>query len=267
MERTDPRQGTALVRLFRGFHYLLDGWVFVVGKHPSLIKLCLIPLLINIVAFAGVAVAVYHYYDDLVLLIWARPESWPWQALWYALYVFILAAVLVLAYFAFFVVQGLLAAPFNDLLSERVELLAYGKQPLPFSLWRTMRGMGRSVVHELTKLLLYAAVIVPLFVLNLAVPAIGTALFVFGGIYMTALFLSYDYLDFAMARYEWSFSRKWQVLKQHRALTLGFGCSIALALAVPLVGLACVPMAAVGGTLLFCDLERAGAFDQQGSAE
>ena len=45
-----------------------------------------------------------------------------------------LALVLLLSYVAFFVVQAILSAPFNDLLSERVEQLAYGNEPPPFSM-------------------------------------------------------------------------------------------------------------------------------------
>jgi CysZ protein len=262
-ERGDPREGGAVVRLFRGFGYLFQGWGFVFGQHPSLIKYCLAPLLINLVVFAAVAFGLYHYYGELVAWIWARPDSWLLRLLWYAMYIFILAAVVLLAYFTFFVVQSILSAPFNDLLSERVEALAFGREPPAFSSRRLLRDLGLTLLHELAKLSIYAAVMVPLFLVNLVVPVIGTALFAVGGGYMTAVFFAYDFLDYSMARRGWRFGRKWGTLRAHRALTLGFGGSLATALLVPVIGLLCVPMAAVGGTLLFCDLERAGAFAQE----
>jgi hypothetical protein len=43
----DPRQGTAGSRYLHGMGYLALGWRFVLHSHPSLIKLCLLPLLIG----------------------------------------------------------------------------------------------------------------------------------------------------------------------------------------------------------------------------
>jgi uncharacterized protein involved in cysteine biosynthesis len=72
-----------------------------------------------------------------------------------------------------------------------------------------------------------------------------------------------------MDRRQWGFKAKWTLLKANRALTFGFGAAVALMLMIPLVGLLCAPTAAVGGTLLFCDLEQGGALlgleGQQGS--
>jgi len=256
----DPRQSNAIVRYFRGFGYLFRGWGFVFGKHPSLIKYCLFPLLINLLVFVGAAVALYFFYGDLVALIWAKPESWFSRIFWYIFYIFIFIAVMLLSYIAFFVVQAILSAPFNDILSERVEQLHAGQEPPPFS-WSVMfAGLGRTILHELAKISIYLAVMIPLLALNIVVPVIGPMLFLFGGFYMTALFFGYDFMDFSMARRRWPFNKKWRLLKQNRALGLGLGSALAFALMIPVLGLLCLPMAAVGGTLLFCDLDKAGAF-------
>jgi CysZ protein len=225
------------------------------------------PLLINVLVFSGVAVGLYYYYGDLVELIWARPDSWLYRALWYVLYVFILLLILLVAYAAFFVVQAALSAPFNDLLSERVEHLAFGREPPPFSWGRLGRGLVRALTHELSKLGVYVLIMGPLFLLNLVIPVVGPVVFLIGGFYATAIFFAYDFMDYSMDRREWPFRRKWSVVKQNRALTFGFGSSLALALLVPVLGLMSVPMAAVGGTLLFSDLDRAGAFEQPGEEQ
>ena len=251
----DPRRGTAGTRLLRGAGYLARGWGFVFSRHPSLLRLFLLPVLINIVVFAGVAVGLYLHYGDIVNLIWVRPESWFFRTLWYLLYVFILLAVLLLAYFAFFVVQAMLAAPFNDLLSERTELLAYGKRAPSTGISVLIGGVGRSVTHEVAKLGIYVAMMVPLFVASLVIPVVGNLAYVCLGFYGSAVFFAYDFIDFCMARRQWSFRRKWAFLKQHRALTVGFGSALAGGLLIPVVGLLIPPVAAVGGTLLFCDLE------------
>jgi CysZ protein len=260
----DPRSGSAAARFARGFGYLFRGWSFVLGNHPRLILLCLLPLLINILVFCGMLVALYYFYGDLVNLIWAKPASWFVRIFWYLFYVFIFLLVMLMAYGAFFVVQALLSAPFNDLLSEHTERLAYAHDPPPFSMARLTRNLGRTLLGELTKLTVYLLIIGPLFLMNLILPLVGPALFLSVGFYLTATFFGYDYLDFCMARREWPLGRKWRVLRANQGLMLGFGSALALALLMPVFGILCVPMAAVGGTLLFCDLERAGAFEASG---
>lgn len=267
MERPvqDPREGGAFARLFRGAGYVAQGWSFVFSRHPSLLKLCLLPLLINLVVFGGVAVGLYFYYGDIVNWIWARPDSWIVRIVWYLLYVFIFLLVVLLAYVAFFVVQAILSAPFNDLLSERTEQLAYGKEPPAFSLGFMLKGLGKTLVHELAKLGIFLAIIVPLFLLNFVIPVVGPVVFLFVGFYVSAIFFAYDFMDFCMARRDWTFGQKWKVLKQNRALTVGFGSALAGALLIPVFGLLCIPMAAVGGTLLFCDMEQSGGFVELGA--
>jgi CysZ protein len=256
----DPRAGNAVLRMARGFGYLFEGWGFVMSKHPALIKHCLLPLAINLVVFVFAAVGLYYFYGDLVNLIWAKPASWLLRVFWYLFYVFIFLLVVLISYVAFFVVQAILSAPFNDLLSERVEMLAYEQTPPPFAIGRFMRILGRTLVHELAKLGIWLAVMVPLFLLNLVLPIIGPALFLVLGYYLTATFFGYNYLDYCMSRREWRFGKKWRALLDNKALTFGFGSSLATALLVPVVGILCVPMAAVGGTLMFCDMEKNGAF-------
>jgi CysZ protein len=265
--RPDPRQGHLFVRMARGFGYLFEGWGFVLGKHPSLIKHCLMPLAINLLVFVLAAIGLYYFYGDLVNLIWARPGSWFLRIFWYLFYVFIFLLVILIAYVGFFVVQAILSAPFNDLLSERVEQLVAGETPPPFSLARFSRIILRTVLHELARLGIWIGVMLPLFLLNLVLPFFGPLIFLVGGFYVTATFFGYTYLDYSMSRREWSFGRKWKVLLANRGLTFGFGSSLATALLVPVAGILCVPMAAVGGTLMFCDLERAGAFLEPGPVQ
>jgi CysZ protein len=265
-ETVDPREGGVFTRFFRGAGYLAQGWGFVFSRHPSLLKYCLLPFLINILVFGGVAVGLYFYYGDIVNWIWAKPESWIIRILWYLFYVFIFLLVVLLSYVAFFVIQAILSAPFNDLLSERAELLAYEKDAPPFAIGMFLKGLGKTLVHELAKLSIYLAIIIPLFLLNLVIPVIGPIVFLFFGGYISAIFFAYDFMDFCMARRDWTFGKKWRVLKQNRALTVGFGAAMHGSLLIPVFGLLCIPMAAVGGTLLFCDLEVNGAFEDQSKA-
>jgi CysZ protein len=255
----DPREGGSLERRARGFGYLFKGWAFV-GKHTELVKFCLMPTLLTILTFIGVAVFFYYRYTWTVSLFWAKPDGWT-VVFWWVFYILFFFAAVVIGYILFFVVQSIITAPFNDMLSERVEQVAYGNQPKPFSWSFMLKGLGRTLGHELAKLGIYLIWILPMLLL-LFIPVIGTIAFTIGGFILTQRFLAYDHLDYCMARREWGFARKRATLKKHRALTSGFGSAVASMLLVPVIGLLSVPMAAVGGTLLFCDLEKVGALEE-----
>lgn len=259
----DPRTGSFIARFFRGAAYLLRAYRFVISEHRQLLKYCLLPfglaLLVALCTIVGFAI----YGGDIIDYVWPKPDGTGWQVLWALLYVFFVLLVLLIAYVVFFIGQALLTAPFNDALSEQVEALAFGREPPPFSVGRVGRGAWMSVAHEAGKLVVYLVVMGALLVFKLVVPVVGTAVFLVGGFVLTSVFFAYDFMDLALARREWAFGRKWSLIRGNRALTLGFGAGIAALLLVPLVGTFSIPMAAVGGTLLVCDLEQVGAFEDR----
>ena len=254
----DPRHGGYIERLLRGYGYLFRGCGFVL-RHPALLRFVWLPILLALVLFAGVAYVVTAYYGEVVNWIWAKPGSWL-VVFWYLFSALTTLVALLAGYVIFFVLLGLLTAPFNDALSERVEQMAYGREAAPFSWSTLMAGLGRALGHELFKLGWWLSSMIPLLVISLFVPGIGAAIAAVGGFVITARFLAYEHMDYCMGRREWAFSKKRRALKENRSLTTGFGISVASVLLLPIIGLLLVPMAAVGGTLLFCDLERCGAF-------
>jgi CysZ protein len=227
-----------------GFAYLLRGVAFATANR-TLLKWALLPLLV-------------------AALVYSKPSGLLGRLLWDLLYVFVVALVLALAYLTFFAVQAILASPLNDLLSERVEALAFGRSPPPFSAARFLRGLATTMLHTAGRFLLYLLVMLPLFLLGHVLPVIGTALFLVAGSAASALFFAYDALDYPMSRREWSFGRKWSAVLANKSLLLGFGSTVVLAGLLPVVAVFVFPAAVVGGTLLFCDLENAGAFGEHG---
>lgn len=255
----DPRRGNFIARFIRGFGYLMQGGSFVFRRHPQLIRYCVIPFLLSMLVALGVMVGLYTFGGEIMDWIWPRPEGTAAQVLWYALYVFFALAVLILAYVVFFVAQALITVPFNDVLSARTEQLAFGQaRGEDGSLLALGRDVAAAIGQEAGKLALYLVVMAALFVAKLIIPVVGAVLFIGGGFVLTAVFFAFDFMDLAMARRRMGWSAKWGVIRRNRALSFGFGSAMAAALLVPLLGTACIPLAAVGGTLLFGDLERAG---------
>ncbi len=266
-EQVDPRTGGGAKRLFRGSGYLGRGWRFVTSEHPGLVAYCVAPVIIAIISISTVFGLLSYYYSDLMGMLWSRPDSWYLLTLYYIVAVFVFLLMLVLGYVAFFIMQTILSSPFNDILTERVEMLAIGKEPPPFTMARFAKGIAVTLVHTVVKLSIYIFFMVPLLLIGWIIPVVGPVVSSVGGFIVTAFFVSYDQMDYAMARREWPFGQKIRAVTRNFALCFGFGGSMAGVLWVPIVGILFIPLAAVGGTLMFCDLETHGAFEQQALAQ
>jgi CysZ protein len=219
-----------------------------------LARLCVAPVVAGLVAFGSCLTLLFLYLPALVEFMWPQPTGRFLLIIWTLFEVVVFVAMLVAGLALSYIVQSLLAAPFNDLISERVERLMLPEGP-PETGWRAaLRAAGRAVSHEARKGLLWLSAAAPLFLLSWLIPGIGALIWSVGSFYITVRFVAYDALDYSMGRRSWSFQRKIAFLREHRALAFGLGGVTTLLLAVPLVGLAASPLAAVGGTALFCDI-------------
>jgi CysZ protein len=152
-----------------------------------------------------------------------------------------------------FLLSSLVAAPFNDALSEAVERILTGAAPPPFSLRRMMADIARTIRLELLKVLLYAAIIGPMFLASFFIPGIGQ-LVSLAGFALTAIYLGIDYVDWPAARRDWSVGERVAFARRQLAAVAGFGTGVWVLLFIPLVNLFFMPAAVAGGTMLFVDM-------------
>lgn len=255
--------------LLRGASYPLRGLAFLL-RHRSLWKLALLPLLINLAVVAGVGAVLFSQLDevharltsDVVLDAPGAWYQWPWYAVkWLGLRLAGLLLVVVsaaLLYVLFLLLGAIVAAPFNDKLSERVELLVTGRKSPeePFSVVGILREGGRTVLDEARKAGLFVALAIAALALNL-LPGIGTLLYPVVSGTLTVFFLSLEFVDFSMSRRKLRFRAKREALMRHKRAVFGFGATMFAALAVPVTNLLILPIGAVGGTLLYLELEPA----------
>jgi CysZ protein len=254
----DPTSGGVWSRFSRGLGYPVAGWRFV-RAHPELRKYCVIPILLNIAIVTTIVVLLFHYWPEVVGLIWKKPAHVGLRILWGIIYFFMLGAAVVVGLLLFYLLKGLLAAPFNDLLSERTEMILAGRAPLPFSLRRFLRNAVITIGHESLKFLLLGTILAVLWISCMVVlPGFGALVFSVLGGAVSAFFLGYDYHDYALSRRRFTWSAKWKLLRANSSMTLGFGTTVAVLLLVPVLGLFFPPFATVGGTILCLDYERYG---------
>ncbi len=156
-----------------------------------------------------------------------------------------LATVVVMG-LAFILLQPIFAAPFIDLLCERVEKIVRGHAPSA----GVLRSVAQAIAHGLLKATLYAFALVITLVLG--------SLTGFGGLLGALLygaFVAFDAFDYPLARRAISFSGKWRYLLSRPGLSVGYCCGAGLFYFVPVVALLAPPFAAVGATLVFLENE------------
>jgi CysZ protein len=218
--------------------------VGLIVRTPRLWPLIALPFVLALVALAGVGVAVFALHDRWMELL---PQA---GVLRTTLAVLAYAALVVLGYFMFLPLASLVAAPFNESIAEAVEELLSGRRPPGASLARLLSDLGRTVVHELRKLVRYLLLAGILALAAVLLPGVGPVIALVGGFYLAARFAAYDALDATLSRWGWSYDRKVGFLRGRRALCLGLGAVIAALLVVPIVNALAMPLAAASGALL-----------------
>jgi len=245
----------AVGRFFTGMSYPLSGFRIVL-THPGVWKYLIAPMFLSLLALIA---ALYGSFQlvELVMASEQAPDNLAEASgLWLVravLYVVAFALTMVLTY----LIANLVAVPFNDRLSDRVEKLTLGPLDEPFDLGTMVTDLLQSVVHSALSLALWAVVMGGLMVLNF-VPGVGSLLSVTLTTLATAVFLSREMMDGAMSRRRLGYFHKLRVVRANRALCLGFGLVASVFLWVPGVNILLMPMMVAGGTLMFCHLEARG---------
>jgi CysZ protein len=248
------------VGFWRGLTYPFKGMRFVYFKHPGLVRFWIWPILITLILLGVSLWASIEYHDDLMNAVWAEPltdGAWGWVlfVLWWIVRVLVVVMLCGGSVLAVVFLTNVIAAPFNDLLSEEVEHLASGKAMPRFSIMVLARDTVRTVGLEIVKLFLYVLVMGPLFVLSQFVPGVGPVLYSIIGFLFTAFYFSLDYVDWPASRRNKNIGYRFGMLKRHFLPMFGFGTGVWLFLFIPFVNLLFMPAAVAGGTLLFLDLE------------
>jgi uncharacterized protein involved in cysteine biosynthesis len=251
-----PLPASAAGRLAAGafLPFRAAGWL---ARRPATWRYALVPVLLTAVGLvAGIALAV-PVSGKLLGVVW-RPAEQDVAALaaWYAARVVLF---LVLVYTAAVVLPALAAGPFMDALSARVEA-----EELPPAAARA--GGVRRAVFETAAGAAHAVARVALLVAGLLL--LAPALLVPGAwpvlaFLWTAWWTSVEWVSLPMARHLYRFSEVRAALRRVRPAGFGLGCTLAALFLLPLANLLVVPLGAVSGTLLFCELVRSGAIERR----
>jgi len=209
-----------------------------------------IPTLINIILFTGAIWYGYIKFDDLLeqflpsWLDWLEFLIWP---------IFFIAA-LVIVFFAFTLVANVFGAPFNGVLSEKIEEKINDENTSSDSkinYLELLRGARIGLSNEFRKLFYIAIHAIPLLLIwlipgiNLFAPIVW---FLFG-----AWLLAIEYLDYPMGNRDFTFKQQLALIKQHRFLCLGMGIGLMVMTIIPVLNFFAMPVGVAAATSLWTE--------------
>jgi len=159
-----------------------------------------------------------------------------------------LPALFFFCYFTFTAVGMVVASPFNDLLSERIERALCVPLERPRLSWKVQAKLMLISLGDSLLILLRQVGWTLLVLPCLIIPYIGfIPLFL-----VTAYHTGLGFVDVAMARNGLRHRHKQILNRVHRRQLLGIGLAMELMFLIPFMGLFILPLGVVAGTLLYC---------------
>ena len=213
----------------------------------------LIPLVINIVLFSG---ALYFMFTQLPGWIASWLSFLPsfLSFLEYVLYPLFAVTAMLMVYYGFSILANIIAAPFNGILSERVEQMLAGREVAEESFKELLAIIPQSIGRELSKLAYYLPRVILLLILSF-IPGIN--LFApFFWILFGAWMMAVQYCDYPMENNKVSFKEMLVLLKKQRMTSLGFGAVVQVAMMVPILNFIMMPVAVIGATIYWVEEHR-----------
>jgi CysZ protein len=221
-------------------------------RSAGLRRYVIMPLLISVVLLIAVmAYGVFQFDIWMTRLLAWMPESLAvlsWLIGILAAFIFCIALL-----YLFTVVANLVAAPFNALLSEKVELAQTGVLPAPISIGRLII---RAVMRELENLRYYLPRFLGLLVISLipVVNVIAPPLWLLFGAWMMCI----QYTDYAADNNQLEFAELRRRLGARPLQSLSFGVVVYLLVLIPVLNLVLIPLAVAGGTVFWVQHLRSG---------
>ncbi len=237
-----------MISLFKGFFDCFSG--FGLLFRPGIKRFVIIPFIINITLFTlatKLLSSQLSVWVDKLLpswLSWLEWLIWPLFAI----------AMLLIVFYTFTVIANLLAAPFNSLLSAKIEAMLTDKQPEDINSDKFIKLIYRTIKSELQKILYAMKWFIPLLIITL-IPVVNIVA-PFLWILFAAWFFSLEYCDYPLANRGCFFDEVKAYNKKNRMRTLGLGTGVFIMTSIPIVNFFAMPIAVAGATKLTTKLNQ-----------
>ena len=244
-----------LSALIRGFKYPFSGLSFI--SKNRLWKICLPSILVNILLLVSLLVLLFtcganfnNFISGLLPNSDVAVLSWLLAVAKGTVKVILFIIELLLVLVLLNSVGSVICSPFLDMISERVEKEQNLLEIPKISIWHSIVLSLKNSIKCLGANVFFWIIFLPI---NL-IPGLGSGLYFVASGCCTAIFNTLQYLSYPLDRRLIPFGDDWSVIKKNKMVCLGFGLSVNLITCVPFLQLLILPLASVGGTMLFTDL-------------
>jgi len=238
-------------RVRRGAAAPLSGIRFI-ARNPRLVRYFALPVLINTIVYGAGAYIFFSKLPDLLNWIFGEPEVWYMKALFFVAGIIIAAVFALFLMFTFTALGIVVAGPFLDVLSRKVDEIRLGMDPAPEG-GSFLREVRKVLASQVKKLLLFVLV-QGLLLFAYLVPLIGEIVGLPLQVLVTFFFLAWEFWDFPMERRKMDFAAKKDFLKKYKIEAVSFGAVCFFYMMVPLLNFILMPASVAGATVLVSDL-------------
>ncbi|WP_371378511.1 sulfate transporter CysZ [Thalassotalea aquiviva] len=229
-----------------GFSYFFQGFSLI--RTPGIRRFVFVPLLVNMVLFGFAFYQLSFIIADLTQQISAYlPEVLSWLV--YVVKPLLYLTAIVCFSFLFATLANWIAAPFNGLLAEKIEL-HLSNQPLSTGgLFDAVKDVPRTLKREWRKLIYYIPRALGFLLILFLLPVIGQVIwFIF-----VAWMMAIQYCDFSFDNHKVSFDEMRAKLRSNKGVCLSFGIMVTFFSMIPLLNLILMPVAICGATAIWVD--------------
>lgn len=236
-----------------GLDYFFQGFDLI--SRPGVRLFVIVPLLVNVLLFSVAFYYLFGQIDPLVKEVTDWVPSWlDWlkEGLAYIIWPLAVLIILLFSAFIFGTLANWIAAPFNGLLAERIELILTGQPISGGGFVDLLKDIPRTLGREVVKLLYYIPRAVGYLLLFFILPVFGQVIwFLF-----TAWMMAIQYCDYPFDNHKVPFKRMRQHLAENKKDAFLFGITVTFFSMIPIVNFVVMPVAICGATAMWVDKYR-----------
>lgn len=218
--------------------------------YPKLILYSIVPIIINLILYGTIFIYTYRYITGKSSEVMESKDlnSFLFMIIDYFLKIISFLLVLLICYFAFIILGGIISAPFNEKISKLIEEKLFNENvehDLSF-----FNEALVSIKEELKKISFYITVMIPMLLINF-IPMIGNTFSLIFGSLFSFFYNALDYMDYPLSRRLVQFKDKLKIINSKKSLSMGFGAMAFILTFLPVINVLFNPLLVVSGTSLF----------------
>lgn len=231
-----------MLSFLKGFFDCFSGFGLLL--RPGIKRFVLIPFIINLGLFSLATKLLSGQLDSWMekllpgWLNWLEWLIWPLFAI----------AMFLIVFYTFTVIANLIAAPFNSVLSAKIEAMLTGQKPTDINSDRFFKLIVRTLKSEVQKILYAVKWFIPLIIITI-IPAVNIVA-PFLWILFAAWFFALEYNDYPLANRGQFFEEVKTYNRTNRLRALGLGSAVFIMTSIPVLNFFAMPIAVAGATKL-----------------